>query len=41
MQTKKVKEWKEGEMILTFKLNKIIDEYTPLMQEWWNIPNSI
>ena len=30
----KKKEWREGEMILTFGLNKIIDPITPLMQEW-------
>lgn len=28
------KEWKEGEMILTFHLNKIRQGQTPLMQEW-------
>jgi hypothetical protein len=28
------KEWREGEMILTFKLNKIIERQTATMQEW-------
>lgn len=28
------KEWREGEMILTFHLNQIIDRETPTMQEW-------
>ncbi len=36
MEKQKAKEWKEGEIILTFKLKKIIGEQTPLMQEWWN-----
>ena len=28
------KSWKEGEVIKTFKLNRIISYQTPLMQEW-------
>jgi hypothetical protein len=28
------KEWREGEIILTFKLNKIIEHQTATMQEW-------
>ena len=32
----KKKEWREGEMILTFGLKKIINGETPLMQEWVN-----
>lgn len=35
MERQKAKEWKEGEMILTFKLTKIVERYTPLMQEWF------
>lgn len=30
----KAKEWKEGEMILTFKLTKIDTTYLPLLAEW-------
>ena len=30
----KKKEWREGEMILTFNLTKIDTYYTPLMEEW-------
>ena len=35
----KVKDWKEGEMILTFQLRKIFHEQTPfaLMQEWLSV----
>jgi hypothetical protein len=33
----KKKEWREGEMILTFGLNKIISPITPLMEEWLNV----
>jgi hypothetical protein len=33
----KKKEWREGEMILTFGLNKIIKFATPLMQEWLDV----
>ena len=33
----KKKEWREGEMILTFGLNKIDTTYTPLMDEWTNV----
>jgi hypothetical protein len=33
----KKKEWREGEMILTFKLTKIDTFYTPLMQEWLSV----
>lgn len=35
------KDWKEGEMILTFNLTKIIQPQRPLMQEWLdvNLPN--
>ncbi len=32
------KEWKEGEMILTFQLTKIRQGKTALMQEWLNVP---
>ena len=36
----KKKEWREGEMILTFGLTKIdITNTTPLMQEWLNVTN--
>lgn len=31
------KEWREGEMILTFGLTKIDRHYTPLMQEWTDV----
>ncbi len=33
----KKKEWREGEMILTFKLNKINEPYTDLMNEWLDV----
>ena len=33
----KKKEWREGELIMTFKLNKIDTRYTPLMTEWLSI----
>ena len=36
----KKKEWREGEMILTFGLTKIdIPDTTPLMQEWLHVEN--
>ena len=36
----KKKEWREGEMILTFGLTKIdIPHITPLMEEWLNVQN--
>ena len=28
------KEWREGEIAVTFKLTKIVEFQTPLMQEW-------
>lgn len=31
------KDWREGEMILTFNLAKIDTEYTPTMQEWLDV----
>ncbi len=31
------KEWKEGEMMLTFHLSKITASQTPLMQEWLTV----
>jgi hypothetical protein len=34
----KKKEWKEGEMIRTFGLTKIVGNETDLMQEWINVP---
>lgn len=37
------KDWREGEFILTFHLNKIIEPRTELMKEWTNIkqPNLV
>lgn len=35
------KEWKEGELILTFGLNKIVGVQTALMTEWLNVENPI
>jgi hypothetical protein len=32
------KEWREGEMILTFQLTKIDTTYTPLMRKWIGVP---
>ena len=32
------KDWREGEMILTFGLQKIVGEQTALVKEWVNIP---
>ncbi len=37
----KKKEWKEGELILTFQLNKIDTTYTALMQEWMDAPEPV
>ena len=38
----KKKEWREGEMILTFGLTKIdIPDTTPLMQEWLHVENPL
>jgi hypothetical protein len=37
----KKKEWREGEMILTFKLSKIDTSYTALMQEWMQVSNPV
>ncbi len=31
------KEWREGEIILTFKLNKIIEHQTATMKEWLSV----
>jgi hypothetical protein len=31
------KEWREGEMILTFGLTKVIGSTTPLMDEWLDV----
>jgi len=31
------KEWREGELIETFKLNRIITHSTPLMKEWLDV----
>ena len=31
------KEWREGELIGTFKLNRIVTYQTPLMQEWLDV----
>lgn len=33
----KKKEWREGEMIITFGLNKIVTTTTPLMDEWLDV----
>ncbi len=32
----KKKEWREGEIVLAFNLNKIINPLTPIMSEWLN-----
>ncbi len=37
----KKKEWKEGEIILVFKLNKIIRPLTTKMQEWLKVEKSV
>jgi hypothetical protein len=37
----KKKEWREGEMILTFKLSKIDTSYTALMTEWMTVENPV
>ena len=31
------KEWSEGELIRTFNLNRIINNQTPVMQEWLDV----
>jgi hypothetical protein len=33
----KKKEWREGEMIITFGLTKIVSTTTPLMDEWLDV----
>jgi hypothetical protein len=37
----KVKEYKEGELVLLFKLNRITTYYTPLMTEWLEVENPL
>jgi ssRNA-specific RNase YbeY (16S rRNA maturation enzyme) len=37
-ETEPKKNWKEGELVMTFKLNPIREYQTPLMQEWLNAP---
>lgn len=32
-----MKNWREGDLIQTFKLNRIITQQTPLMQEWLDV----
>jgi hypothetical protein len=33
-----MKNWREGDLIQTFKLNRIITRQTPLMEEWLDVP---
>jgi hypothetical protein len=33
-----IKNWREGELIETFNLNRIVTYQTPLMQEWLDVP---
>jgi hypothetical protein len=33
-----MKNWREGDLIQTFKLNRIITQQTPLMEEWLDVP---
>jgi hypothetical protein len=37
----KTKEYKEGELVLLFKLNRITTYYTPLLQEWLEVENPV
>ena len=32
-----MKNWREGDLIKTFKLNRIVTSQTPLMQEWLDV----
>jgi len=34
------KQYKEGDLILLFKLNRIVTYYTPLMEEWLNVKDA-
>ncbi|TAH18370.1 MAG: hypothetical protein EAZ08_11525 [Cytophagales bacterium] len=36
----KGKQYKEGDLILLFKLNRIVTYNTPLMEEWLNVENA-
>jgi hypothetical protein len=40
-ETLKGKQYKEAELILLFKLNRIVEYKTPLMEEWLNVENPI
>jgi hypothetical protein len=33
-----MRNWREGDLIQTFKLNRIIAQQTPLMEEWLDVP---
>jgi hypothetical protein len=37
----KGKQYKEGELILLFKLKRIVEYQTPLMEEWLNVENPV
>lgn len=37
MELKKNKDWKEGEMLLTFNITRIDNSQTPLMKEWLEV----
>jgi hypothetical protein len=38
IETESKKNWKEGELVMTFKLTPIREYLTPLMEEWLNAP---
>lgn len=38
LETEPTKTWREGELVIRFRLNPIREELTPLMQEWLNAP---
>jgi hypothetical protein len=38
VNTETMKSWREGELIDTFHLNRIITTKTPLMEEWLDVP---
>jgi hypothetical protein len=38
---KKKKEWKEADLVLTFKLKRHLNENHPLLEEWLNVENPL
>jgi hypothetical protein len=38
LETEPIKTWREGELVIKFRLNPIREDITPLMQEWLDVP---